>query len=75
MTLAGLIVPSDGLWRGALYHLEPVALLVAANAGGMSAQNPFGTSAPPPPAFVIWSIGWIALAVTAAAVSFTRREL
>ncbi len=74
-TLIGLLVPSDGLWRGALFHLEPVVILAAANAATFAPPNPFSASAPPPTLFVAWSIAWIAVAVGVAAFSFARRDL
>lgn len=74
-TLVGLLVPSDGLWRGALYHLQPVVLLIAANAAGGTGQNPFGTSTPPTAAFLAWTVGWVALTLALALASFARRDL
>jgi ABC-type transport system involved in multi-copper enzyme maturation permease subunit len=73
-TIAGLLIPSDGLWRGALFELEPVVLLAATNAGA-GPPNPFGVSAPPPAAFIVWSAAWVILALTFAIGSFARRDL
>jgi ABC-type transport system involved in multi-copper enzyme maturation permease subunit len=73
-TLVGLLFPTDGLWRGALYNLEPVAILVASNAAG-AVPNPFATAIPPPPAFIAWCLAWIATALAGAAISFQRRDV
>ena len=74
-TMLGLIVPSDGLWRAALYQLEPVVLLAAASATGNAIPNPFGANTPPEPAFIAWSVAWIMAALAVAIVSFVRRDL
>ena len=57
------ILPSDGLWRGVIYGLEPplVVLLATGNLPRFADANPFYAAAPPPLPFVIWSIVWIAL--------------
>lgn len=72
-----VLLPMDGLWRGVIYGLEPpLVLLVAAgrNAQAMEA-NPFFASAPPPVAFVAWSVAWIALVLAGGVWLFRRREL
>jgi ABC-type transport system involved in multi-copper enzyme maturation permease subunit len=71
------LFPSDGLWRGVVYGLEPPAvILIAAGALGDEADaNPFFAGAPPPLAFTLWSIAWIAAAVALAAWSLERREI
>ena len=71
------LLPSDGLWRGVIYGLEPplVALLAAGQAPRLADANPFYASAPPALAFVIWSAVWIGLVLSAAAWWFERRDL
>lgn len=71
------ILPSDGLWRGVVYGLEPpfVVLLSAGRAPDIAEANPFYASAPPPIAFVIWTVVWIGLVLGAAAWRFDRRDL
>lgn len=71
------LLPSDGLWRGVIYGLEPplVVLIAAGRAGGLADANPFYASAPPSPIFVVWSIVWIGLVIGAAAWWFERRDL
>lgn len=71
------LLPSDGLWRGVIYGLEPplVVLLAADQAPRLAEANPFYATAPPPLAFVIWSIVWIGLVLGAAAWWFERRDL
>jgi ABC-type transport system involved in multi-copper enzyme maturation permease subunit len=71
------LFPTDGLWRGTIYGLEPPAvMLVAVGRGGPAAEaNPFFVSAPPPAAFVVWSAVWIAIALTLAVISLNRRDV
>ena len=71
------LLPSDGLWRGVVYGLEPplVLLIAAGEAPELAHANPFYAAAPPPVAFVIWSVVWIGLVLGAAAWWFERRDL
>jgi len=71
------LLPSDGLWRGVVYGLEPplVILIAAGQAPRLASANPFYAEAPPPLAFVLWSVVWIGLVLGAAAWWFERRDL
>jgi len=71
------ILPTDGLWRGVIYGLEPplVMLIAAGRDPGLAEANPFYATAPPPLPFVIWSIAWMALVLGAATWWFERRDL
>jgi ABC-type transport system involved in multi-copper enzyme maturation permease subunit len=71
------ILPSDGLWRGVVYGLEPplVVMLAAGMGPGLADANPFYASAPPPLAFVLWSVVWIGLVLGLASWWFERRDL
>lgn len=71
-----LLLPTDGLWRGAVHALEPAVVLAgAAGAGPASAANPFYAAAPPPLAYVAWCAAWIAGMIGVAVWSFSRREV
>jgi len=75
-TISHLILPTDGLWRGAVWSLEPASLIGAARAAGAAAAaNPFFVADPPPPAYVVWCIIWIIGMLALAVWSFTRKEL
>lgn len=76
-TITRLLVPTDGLWRGAVYALEPVAVLTAARGlpSGLAASNPFFAASPPPLPFLLWSVAWIGAVLAAAVWSFRRREV
>lgn len=76
-TVTKLLLPTDGLWRGVVYALEPAAVLTAGRAapGPQVAANPFFASAPPPLPFVAWSALWIAGVLAFALWSFRRGEV
>lgn len=71
------ILPSDGLWRGVIYGLEPplVVLIAAGRAPNLVRANPFYAATPPPLPFVVWSVVWMALVLGAATWWFERRDL
>jgi ABC-type transport system involved in multi-copper enzyme maturation permease subunit len=71
------ILPSDGLWRGVVYGLEPplVIMLATGRAQAIAEGNPFYASTPPPLPFVIWSVAWVALVLGVASWWFERRDL
>lgn len=71
------LLPSDGLWRGTIYSLEPPAVvLVALGRGGPAADaNPFFASTPPPLPFLAWSVAWVVLVLALTVISLDRRDL
>jgi ABC-type transport system involved in multi-copper enzyme maturation permease subunit len=71
------LFPSDGLWRGVVYGLEPPAASLIAlgrSPEGLSA-NPFFAFEPPPLAFVAWSALWILIVLGLAGWRLSRRDL
>lgn len=75
-TLSRLVLPTDGLWRGAIYSLEPVELLVgAAGAPPLASAFPFLATTPPDEAFLLWSAIWILGVLGLAVLSLVRRDL
>jgi ABC-type transport system involved in multi-copper enzyme maturation permease subunit len=75
-TLTKLILPTDGLWRGGVWSLEPSIVIAAqSQLGPASAANPFFAAEPPPAAYVIWAIAWIAAMLALAIWSFRSREV
>jgi ABC-type transport system involved in multi-copper enzyme maturation permease subunit len=75
-TVTRLVLPTDGLWRGAVHALEPVAILTAArNAPTAASGNPFFAPTAPPLAYVAWCIAWVGAVLGAAVQSFRAREI
>jgi ABC-type transport system involved in multi-copper enzyme maturation permease subunit len=72
-TAMSLLLPSDGLWRGAVYNLEPAALIALGNAAARA--DPFSVAAPPPTSYLMWAVGWVVVILGLAALSFRRRDL
>jgi ABC-type transport system involved in multi-copper enzyme maturation permease subunit len=71
-----LLIPTDGLWHGAIFYLEPSDFLAAARAAGRArAGNPFFADQPPPLIYVAWVVGWLAALVGLANWSFAKRDL
>jgi ABC-type transport system involved in multi-copper enzyme maturation permease subunit len=71
------LLPSDGVWRGTIWALEPTILAQAAeNRIGPTAQaNPFFASEPPPLAFDLWTVIWVVVVLALAVWSITRRDV
>ena len=71
-----LILPTDGLWRGAVYAMEPDAVIAALRAAGtIGRANPFTAVDPPPTAFLLWVFVWFSLMLALAIWSFRTREI
>jgi ABC-type transport system involved in multi-copper enzyme maturation permease subunit len=71
-----LLIPTDGLWHGAIYYLEPSDILAAGRAAGrISAGNPFFADQPLPLSYILWVIAWLLGMLALANWSFARRDL
>ena len=70
------LLPTDGLWRAAVYQMEPDFILNALRFAGRGALgSPFSATAPAPPAFDLYVAVWIAVALALGVWSFARRDL
>jgi len=78
-TISHLLLPTDGLWRGAVYSLEPAAMITlfraAGSAGRSASANPFFEANGPPLTYVGWVVGWIVVVLALTIYSFRRREI
>lgn len=73
-TISRVLLPTDGLWRGAMHAFQdPAALLNFGDDGGEA--FPFLSSAPLTPSYVAWALFWVAMIWALAATSFARRDL
>jgi ABC-type transport system involved in multi-copper enzyme maturation permease subunit len=72
-TVSRMILPTDGLWRGAMNGFQdPGALLQM----GQGEQGfPFLADAPLTPAYLVWAAVWIAVIWGLTALSFQRRDI
>jgi ABC-type transport system involved in multi-copper enzyme maturation permease subunit len=74
--ISHLLLPTDGLWRGAIYAMEPDAFLASLRAAGAVARaNPFAAVDPPPISFLAWVAVWFALMLLLSIWSFRTREI
>ena len=76
-TVAHVLLPSDTLWRGAMFALEPPPDVLAA--AGAEARiftvSPFFAGSSPPPIWLAWCAAWIVAALAIGALMLRRREL
>lgn len=71
-----VLFPTDGLWRGVIYGLEPATAVLATQAAGrVAASNPFYADTPPSTAFITWCAVWVLGVLALGAWLFRRREL
>jgi ABC-type transport system involved in multi-copper enzyme maturation permease subunit len=74
-TVSRMLLPTDGLWRGAMHALQdPIAV---AQFGGPALEGgfPFLSTAPLTATYLGWTAVWVALMLGLAAVTFLRRDL
>ena len=75
-TATRLLLPTDGLWRGAVWALEPEGIITATRSAGVAAQsNPFFAADPPDPLYLAWAVAWIVAGLGVAVWSFSKREI
>ena len=74
--ISHLLLPTDGLWRGAIYALEPDAFLATLRAAGTVARaNPFAQVDPPPISYLAWVVLWFGIVLALSIWSFRTREI
>jgi ABC-type transport system involved in multi-copper enzyme maturation permease subunit len=69
------LLPTDALWQGVVYGLEPSFVVNAAEGEFVARTSPFFAATGPAPAIVAWSVVWIVLVLTLAVTQLRRREL
>jgi ABC-type transport system involved in multi-copper enzyme maturation permease subunit len=69
------LLPTDGLWRGVIYGLEPGVVIAAASGQPLAEANPFFAATPPTTGFLAWALAWTCVILLLAAWSLHRREL
>lgn len=72
--VTSLVMPSDALWRGASFYLQPPSVLLLVRSQG-GAANPFAGVAPPTTSLVVWSAGYAICLLAVAAWRMRRRDL
>ncbi len=69
-TVSRMILPTDGLWRGAMHSFQDPILLSPQLIG-----HPLVSQGPLTPAYLVWAGVWVALVLGLAALAFQRRDL
>jgi hypothetical protein len=69
-----MLLPTDGLWRGAMHGFQDPSALVEFGGGGSEAF-PFLSVAPLTAAYLVWSAVWVAMVWGLAATAFVRKDL
>jgi ABC-type transport system involved in multi-copper enzyme maturation permease subunit len=71
-TVSRVLLPTDGLWNGAMYSFQDSSLLRLAVPGGTS---PFFGTSPLSGTYLAWVVVWVLMVGGLAALSFTRRDI
>jgi ABC-2 type transport system permease protein len=69
------LLPTDALWQGVVYGLEPSFVINAGSGEYLAESSPFFAAAPPSAALVAWSVIWVVIVLNLAVVALRRREL
>jgi ABC-type transport system involved in multi-copper enzyme maturation permease subunit len=74
-TVSRMLLPSDGLWRGAIFNLEPTTVVALASGSREAAANPFTSLTAPTGGYLAWAVLWVIAVVALTILAFRRREL
>jgi ABC-type transport system involved in multi-copper enzyme maturation permease subunit len=75
-SVARYIVPTDGLWHGAIYYLEPHWFITSSVASvGDRAGDPFFASSAPSAGYLVFVVCWFAVVLAIGTIGFERKEL
>ena len=75
-TVSRMLLPTDGLWRGAMHAVQDPTALLAFSQGGQGAQAfPFLSTTSPSGLYLGWVAVWVLLLGGLAALAFGRRDL
>ncbi|MFP5220472.1 MAG: ABC transporter permease, partial [Actinomycetes bacterium] len=72
-TVSRMVLPTDGLWRGAMHGFQSNDLLAQLGPGWEG--FPFFADAPLTTAYLLWAALWVVLVLGLSALSFSRRDL
>jgi ABC-type transport system involved in multi-copper enzyme maturation permease subunit len=73
-TISRMLLPTDGLWRGAMRAFQDPSALI--EMGGRDAEAfPFLSAAPLTATYLVWAAVWVAMIWGLAAASFLRKDL
>ena len=70
-----VLLPTDALWQGVVYGLEPAFVINAVGDNQFAQTSPFFADSPPSIAILAWSAIWLVLVLALAINQLRRREL
>jgi len=73
--LGRVLLPTDAMWQGVVFGLEPSLVISGVGQQQVAQGNPFFAAEGPNPAFVLWAVAWVVLALVLAIVLLRRREI
>ena len=73
-SVSRMLLPTDGLWRGAMHGFQDPAALIAFGGEDVVAF-PFLSAAPLTAGYLAWAAVWVAMVWGLAAASFVRKDL
>ena len=68
-----MLLPTDGLWRGAMHAFQDPTLLITLS--DEFSGHPFLSLSPLTGVYLAWAALWVALVLALTAVAFVRRDL
>lgn len=71
--VARIVLPTDGLWHGAMSALQAPSAL--SGLGRAAVANPFLSTAAPTPWYLLWVLAWVALVLGVCLAAFARRDV
>ena len=72
-TVSRILLPTDGLWRGAMHSFQDPSALLQMGPGQQG--FPFLSAAPLTATYIVWAVLWIAVIWGLTALSFQRRDV
>jgi ABC-type transport system involved in multi-copper enzyme maturation permease subunit len=73
-SVSRMLLPTDGLWRGAMHGFQDPSVLIAWGGADVVAF-PFLSAAPLTTGYLVWAAVWVAMVWGLAAASFVRKDL
>lgn len=74
-TVARVLLPTDGLWRGAMYAFQDPTVLTRLGPDFAGGGHPLISEGPLAAGYLVWAGLWVALIFGLAHVSFARRDV
>lgn len=72
-TVSRMLLPTDGLWHGAMNALQAPSVL--SRVGEEAVANPFLGTSSLTASYLVWAVAWVVLMLALCSVSFARRDL